>query len=212
MGPIATTVIECRNCAPGVGPAFYASTAAVVVAAVALIINAREHREFMRTTRARARLAFELTLANYETDADGVLVHEAGSIRPVMRLRIRNDGDRAALETLVNVTLASEGVTLLRWCGPTGQEIESPRAHPSSEPVQINGEAVPSSFLPGTVPRITRKGGNIVNFCFTLALPDDGSEICIPIRITAQADEIPDDVDEYVHDTVVRARRDVRRP
>jgi hypothetical protein len=206
--PLADTIIRCSNCGPGwLGTAL--TLAALAVAAGALWIASREHREFMRQARARARFDLDASIANYAEAMDGgVIVHPASSIRPIVRVRIGNYGEKAAATTLMNVVAPRE-LDTIRWCGPTGQELDSVRpAFVNTEPIgSPDGRRIPSQTLAEEHSRITRKGGFVSFFCFTLALPEDGSELHLPFRISAQADEIPDDVSEYSVSFEIRARR-----
>jgi hypothetical protein len=213
MLSIAQTVIECRNCGDGGGLAVWASFAAVAVASGALWISAREHKAYMRQLRARARFSIELRVDNYDHDATTGMEDEAGTIRPVFRLKIDNYGERASAATLINVLVPREYASTLRWSGPKGGELPTRTPFDSDELVTLpDGAQVATTTLSGVIPRITRSGGQIEFFCFTVRLPDTGDQIAIPIRVLAHADEIPDDVPEYSGSMVFRARRVQQNP
>lgn len=97
---MSDTVIECTNCGGGTDwLSLLVSFLAVVVAAIALGITAREHREFMRQLQASAHLAIEFSLTNYDiVPASGVLLHEASQINPIIRVTVRNTGNRTATD------------------------------------------------------------------------------------------------------------------
>jgi hypothetical protein len=205
----AQNVIECSNC--GAGAALWVAVAAVGVASCALWISAREHREFMRHVRARARFDFSFKVGNYESSTrERVIEASSSSIRPVVRLRIGNYGDAAASSVLLNVLLPIS-VEGLRWCGPNGEELASSKAGPPvAADYQLHdhvGAPVRAQHLVAEWFRVPRKGGAVFFFCFTLPLPRSGAEVRVPINAVAQADEIPDEVDEYEGSFEVRARR-----
>ena len=165
----------------------------------------------MRHVRARARFDFGFKIRNYESSTrERVIEVNSSSIRPVVRLRVGNYGDAAASSVLLNV-LVPVSVQGLRWCGPNGEELASSKAGP---PVSADddlhdhmGTPVPAQHLVAEWPRVARKGGAVFFFCFTLPLPRTGAEVRVPISAVAQADEIPDEVEEYEGSFEVRARR-----
>lgn len=207
---IAAEVIKCADCGAGTAP-FVIALLAVAISAGALFISAREHREFMRSQRTRARFNTRFSVVNYENDLPRHPIEQPVSkIRPIVRMRVENYGDRAASSVLINV-LVPERLQNFRWCGPHGEETNHPelgRPNPGAdECLELDDQDVAAQFLMVVVPRITRRGGFVQHFCFSLDLPDDGSLTKIPVCATVQADEMPDDVVEYRDDFEVSARR-----
>ena len=149
---MSVTVIECTNCGGGTDwLSLLVSFLAVVVAAIALGITAREHREFMRQLQASAHLAIEFSVTNYDIDpASGVLLHEASQINPIIRVTVRNTGNRTATDVVVNVE-APVFAENFRWCDPKGgppQWERVPAAMTQDEPLtDESGTELPTQVL-----------------------------------------------------------------
>ena len=92
--------VECSNCGD-LGPQFWVTVGALAVATVALAFNAVQFRQFLRGLRKRAR--FRVTLRVPAADEDGVYrVGPAQKAAVRVEIGIKNEGGRAAGETLVN--------------------------------------------------------------------------------------------------------------
>jgi hypothetical protein len=118
------TVVECPDCGGEFPWELLIALLAVLVAAGALWISAREHREFMRQTRARARFNVGMAVINIDNRLpDDPIVVDATEIRPVIRLSVENYGERAAAETLMNV-LAPRTLQGFGWCAPDGTRLQ----------------------------------------------------------------------------------------
>ena len=207
-GVLAQRTIECPDCG-GAGPEVWIALGALLVASAALWINARQHGEFMRRLRARARFDLKLAVANYATSERGSLLeHEASSIRPVVRVTITNYGEAAATETLVNVWLPRD-LEGARWCGPTGTELPNEKGPIPDDEATLDdgvGGKLESQVLATTLGRIPRGAQQtMLHFCFRLPL--DESERRLAFHASAGADEMPPDVRGYEADYRLRARR-----
>lgn len=143
--------VECSNCG-GIGPEFWLSLAALLLAGVAgwyakrsadstaealslardeVNMAKTEHAEFLRQLRARARFRLLPRPLYPEPDDDGVIRVDASTVRVLVEFGLKNVGDRAAGETVLNV-LAPRSVSNFRWSGPRGEETP-PDAKPAAD-------------------------------------------------------------------------------
>jgi hypothetical protein len=81
--------VECSNCGD-VGPAFFLTLGALLIAGIALYFNWVQHRELLRRLRARAE--FKVTLRTVDADENGVLWTDAGTQITHVEVGIKNDG------------------------------------------------------------------------------------------------------------------------
>jgi hypothetical protein len=65
-----------------------------------------------------------------------------------------------------------------------------------------DGSEVEASYLTKTVDRVGTKPGHVLNLMCFADVPQTGRRE-IPFRVKAQADEIPNDIDEYVIDRII---------
>jgi hypothetical protein len=135
---------------------------------------------------------------------DKAMIVDVAEVSPVVRLDVENYGERASTETLINV-LAPRGLEGFRWCHPDGGPMGQVPVPTDDDALDADGTAVPSGLLVNEVSRITRNGGFLFFFRFTLPVPDEGEQTC-RIHVTVQADEMPDDVKEYTGDRVFRVK------
>lgn len=181
--------VHCQNCGGGdtlsvVG--LIIAGAAFVVALFALYIAAREHREFMKQLRARAR--FDLTIGMNRFDGD---VHETEASTTVMVffVGLSNVGDKAASETVLNVhTPASFGQLL--WGTQTGESSSERRGIPTGDTLTMpDGEEVGAQMISRTFQRLSLRGRT--EFWFMV----DGVPVpCVlPIGVVVNSDDLPDD-------------------
>lgn len=70
-----------------------------------------------------------------------------------------------------------------------------------------DGTEYDAKFLSRTVPRVGTKPHHVVYFQFYVDTRQPGDSAEVPVRVKVQADEIPDDIEEYVVDHVVRVER-----
>lgn len=198
--------VVCTNCGSETGPAFWVTVAALGVAAIALFVAFREHRVFMRELGARAKFRLIPSVPGssepgytISTDADAV------QVRVVFGLK--NDGNKAATATILNALVGRENVVSLRWCGPNGEDLDSvPQSGETREDFDGDGDEIPAWWLPLDVPRVAKRPYYVKYFAFLVAVPTEG-EATVPVRLKAQADELPDDVDETVQTLKVRIVR-----
>jgi hypothetical protein len=217
--------VECSNCG-GIGPEFWLSLAALLFAGVAgwyakrsadatnqALTLARdevdmartEHNEFLRQLQARARLVVELSAKG--ANDDGVLRMGGTAGTVIVRVGLSNDGERAAGATVINV-LVPRRTESFAWCGPNGEPLPD---LPSPEPIPEtltgpDGREVEAAYIAAELPRVGLKA-HLVRFVkFYVTLPQDRSDVVVPIYARASADELPDDVDEVTHRLDVRIR------
>lgn len=201
--------VECSNCGD-VGPAFYITFGALLIAAIALYFNWVQHREFLRRLRARAE--FGLTIKTVDADEHGIRWTSADTQITRVEIGIKNKGKRAAGETVLNV-IVPRNLEYARWAGPGGQEVEgvnSATAKADELLTDETGAEQPAMYLSQGIPRISTKPHYLRFVTFPVELPPRDAPIqgrTIPIRVTIQADEIPDEVEEYSATHLVRVRR-----
>jgi hypothetical protein len=198
--------VSCTNCGGDTGPAFWVTVLALIVAAVALFIAFREHRAFMREVGARARFRLIPSVVGSSEPGYTMRTDETNvEVRVVFGLK--NDGNKAATATVLNALVGRESVVSLRWCGPNGEDLDSaPQADTTREDFEANGNEVPAWWLPLDVPRVAKRPYYMKYFTFLVAVPTAG-EVTVPVRLKAQADELPDDQDEAVKTLTVRVVR-----
>lgn len=87
----AALQVECANCGGGLGVEFWVpiglTVLALVIAGVALVMNLREHRVFLKRLNARAR--FKITRWTRNADGDDVMRHAIESANNI------KDGEHA---------------------------------------------------------------------------------------------------------------------
>jgi hypothetical protein len=170
-------------------------------------MNFFQFREYLRDLRARAK--FKVTLTTVGKDVrEGVRWTKAGKTAVRVSVGIKNEGDKAAGETLINALVPAH-LENVRWAGPGGQATEEPKATtPIDEKLTApDGTEYDAKFLSCTLPRVGTKPHHVVYFQFYAETRRPGDSAEMPVRVKVQADEIPDDIDEYVVDHVVRVER-----
>lgn len=199
--------VECSNCGD-LGPAFWVTIGALLIAAIALIMTAREHREFIRRLRARAR--FEVIVATVGADSDGVLRTDGTAVGAVrVSIGVKNVGDAAASETLVNVVFP-RGLEV-QWSGAQGEPV-GPRQYPADTPDEVlrapdGREYRETQYLSKTWERIGRRPHYVKFVTVPVGGVPDTGEAIAPLRVRVEADELPDDEPEYVIDHAVRVAK-----
>ena len=172
----------------------------------ALWIALREHHQFVNELRARA--CFKLTPTTLDADEDGVLRAEGTGGEVRVRIELENKGDKAAGETVLNVVFpAGEG---FRWCGPNGEAEENGERSDSTHEVLpgADGRELPARYLSRARRRIGLRNTYAFYVAVRLTFPDE-KELTLPLRIHAEADEIPEDVREYSIRHTIRVQRRV---
>ena len=96
----------CTNCGSDTGPAFWATVAAVIVAAIALVIAFREHRVFMRGMGARAKFRVIPSVAG-ASEPGYTIRTEADTVQVRVVFGLKNDGDKAATATVLNAVVGA---------------------------------------------------------------------------------------------------------
>jgi hypothetical protein len=201
--------VECTNCG-GVGPAFWLTLGALSIAAIALYFNFRQYREFARRLNARAR--FRVTLGVVDADDEGIRRTPSNTTTCWTRVSIgiKNVGDLAANQTVINVLLP-QYIEEARWCGAKGQERneknELVAAGKGDVVIDDKGNEIPAVYIALVIDRIGTKPDHVVYF----QMPIDCSfthEPVVPVRVKVQADEIPDEIEEYEESILVRVARE----
>jgi hypothetical protein len=200
--------VNCSNCG-GIGPEFWLALGAFIVSLGALWFSKvasdaanqdlamarQEHREFLTQLQARAR--FKLRIRVPRADDDGVYRVAAASANITAEIGLKNDGTRAATATLLNVMVPRS--VPVRWCGPNGEELPDVAgpAETGECLMDATGKEQPAHFLSFEIPRVGRRPHYVKFFRLSVsAVPPPGEELSIPIKVTADADELPDDEPE----------------
>ncbi len=108
----------------------------------------------MRDLRARAKFKVKLTTVGNDV-RDGVRWTKAGRTAVRVSVGIKNEGDKAAGETLINALVPAH-LENVRWAGPGGQATEEPKmTTPTEEKLTgSDGTEYDAKFLSRTVPRV----------------------------------------------------------
>jgi hypothetical protein len=201
--------IECVNCGGGGGGdlQFWITVGALVIAFLALLMNFAQFRQFMRGVRSRAEFKVTLRPAGLGIE-DGVRRTTAGKTAVRVAIGIKNVGKKAAGETLVNALVPGH-LEQVRWAGPNGQKIEGSSGTAPTDDEMLtapDGTEYHAKYLTRLLPRIGTKPHHLLHFQFYVEIKEPG-EVVIPVRVKVQADEIPDDVEDYVEELDVRVER-----
>jgi hypothetical protein len=129
---------------------------------------------------------------------------------------LKNEGDKAATTTILNALVAQEHVVSLRWCGPNGEEIDgSPPSGHTVENFEDNddghdeGKKIAAHWITLELTRVAKRPYYVRYFEFNVAVAS-ANEAVIPVRLKAEADELPDDVREATQTLLVRVVREDR--
>jgi hypothetical protein len=199
-------VIECVNCGGGGNDwQLWVTVGALIVAALALLMNFVQFREFIQRSKARARFVVKLRAPRAEPD--GVLRTPGTAYAARVEIGIKNDGEKGAGETLINAVMPRH-VDRVRWCGPNGEELDLSDMVSETDEVlhSSDGQEFEGQYLARKVDGIGRRPHHVVFFQFYVNVPDDGM-VLVPIRVRVQAEELPEDIEEYVVDYEVRVER-----
>ena len=190
------TTIECTNCGGGGDLQFWITVGALAIAFLALLMNYVQFREFLRRSKARARFKVAPGLLNDGVE-NAVIRSDATVVAIRFKVGIKNVGNLAAGETVVNV-LVPQALSEPRWCDPGGEEVEQrPTLAETSERLEgFDGTEYEARYLSKTLPRVGTKPSHVLYFIGDVQVPTEG-RVEIPVRVKVQADEIPDDVEEY---------------
>lgn len=184
----------------------------LAVGATGLYIGVHGYLERRRDRQARAR--FDVTVRTVDADVDGIRWTDRNTTTQHTRIGIgvKNVGEKAAGETLVNV-LVPRSLEFARWAGPNGEE--RPEGKLTAETSELLPDAhghlaVPAKFGSSTWERIGLRPHyeKFVQFPVDLPPRESGlSQTTVPVRVRVQADELPDDINEYTVDHIVRVVR-----
>ena len=175
------------------------SLVALLIAAWALRMGHTEHREFLARLRARADFVGTVKFPQAADTGDEVvtLVTEGNSGNIRIEVGLKNEGDRAAGFTVLNLVVPAWARHSVRWSGPLGEELgtRSPPAETDEQLTDPAGETTGAVYLALELPRVARRP-HYVKFAWLQFDVQPGGERWVPVRFTAQADELPDDIDE----------------
>jgi hypothetical protein len=219
--------VECSNCGGLESPELWVAAAALVVAlssawwawrsakaadkSVALaaeeVAMAKEqHKAFMRELRARARIRIDLSTYP-EPDEDGVIRNDGTMVGLRLGIGLKNEGDREAREVVLNVIVPAV-YRDFRWCGPNGEQVE--HAHPPvptpEQMVDAEGRSYPAHYLSRTIDVLSRRSPLQAWATFHVDVPRHGQspETSIPVRVTAESDDLSDDEPEASESLMIR--------
>lgn len=183
---------------------------ALLLSAIGAYIAVHNFLERRRDRRARAR--FEITIRTVDADENGIRWTDADTQITRIGIGIKNVGDLAAGQTLINVIVPRD-LDFARWAGPGGEEKPDGKLTadtPELLPDAHGEEAVLSKYLSTTLEQVARRPHyeKFVQFPVELPPRDSGlKQTTVPIRVRVQADELPDEIDEYVVDYTVHVVR-----
>lgn len=167
---------------------------------IALGISFSEHREFLATLRARANFVGTVKFPQADDDGEGpiatyITTGTGGQV--IIEVGLKNNGQRAATVTVFNLVVPAWAKSRLRWTGARGEELGEPsRVAPTDELlIDPTGATTESVYLALELPRVARRPHYVKFAALQFDVPVGGQR-WIPIRFTAQADELPDDVEE----------------
>jgi hypothetical protein len=151
-----------------------------------------EHAEFLRQLQARAKFQFTVR-PTPEPGDDGVIRVDATVACVTVEIGLRNVGERAAGETLVNA-IAPRDLREFRWSGPHGEvrPDDSDPAETREELTDDDGRVYPGQYLDKELPRVTRRPYYVTWVTLMVEVPAQGVR-SVPLRFTAEADELPDE-------------------
>ena len=194
--------VRCLNCGSGdtlATRSLIVAVVALVVAAVALYITLREHREFMKQLGARAR--FDLAVLLEQGFERGEVSVESGHPEITFRVTLDNVGEKAAGETILNVF--APATNELVWSTRSGMQLSSPDdAAATPEKLRLpDGTEVEARMIAKAIPRVARRAGHMTWFTVVVRQPAD-----LHVRVVAQCDDLPDDQENVTADRLLRVR------
>jgi hypothetical protein len=183
---------------------------AAVIAARSLVIQTIEHRRLRAELVKRAD--FEITVrpvgsAYTEIRPDSAaLATAAETVHLRFEIGLRNVGQRAATHTVLNV-LAAQRYSGLTWTLPNGGAVDSrPVLAHTSETLEEDGQE--SVCISDEIERVALRTPRLRHVAFTALVPREGT-LPVRLRVKAQSDDLPDDVEEHVKDYVVNITRGI---
>ncbi len=159
-----------------------------------------EQQQADRAARARFKLTVDLVHA-----VDGVVVTESPNLNIRLRIGIRNVGERAAGTTTVNL-LVPQSVRRVSWTGPNGEPAGHMPPDAADETIG-DGEPVPAMYLTRQLDSIALRSPVVMYATIHLEGLAAGAERRLPVRLKAQADELPEDIDEVSVDRLFVVKR-----
>jgi hypothetical protein len=199
----AVQQVRCTNCGGRDWLAIVIAGVALIVSLGALTISLREHRFFLKQLRARARLKLMLRVLDHP---DGVVVANAQNVAVRLEVGVTNyEGDKAASAATMNVVVP-RWVLDFRWSGPGGEQVLPPGIPAATEELLQGDLAQPGQWIGQELPRVSVKTAYVRHCNLTVRKPDDADEVICPVRAKVGSDDLPDDVDEVVEETIIRFR------
>lgn len=203
--------VKCLNCGgaetswPTILALLFAG-AAVLVAARSLWLQASEHKRLTAELAKRADFALTIRpMGNlYESvgSDSAELTTPASSVLLLLEIGITNTGDRAATHTALNV-LAPQRYRNLTWSLPNGAPIDR-LATAAATSEQLENEEC--WWISDEIERVALRTPRLRHATVDVEVPQEG-EVTVQVRVKAQSDDLPDDVEERVKDFTVRVSR-----
>lgn len=183
---------------------------ALLVAAAGLTFNGLQFKQWNKELKARAKFDLSVSVRG-EEGGQLELPPDTQVAECLVRVAVTNDGERAATTTLMNF-LAPAFVESIHWVTSSGVRLKgATEAAPAQEDEVLTepGQTTPyaAEYLDFEVDRIGRNSIFEVHVLMKVRIPSS-NEIRVPVRATASADEIPDDVPEYEKDLLVVIQRE----
>ncbi|HLI75481.1 MAG TPA: hypothetical protein VKV02_00950 [Acidobacteriaceae bacterium] len=125
-------------------------------------------------------------------DPLAVMMEPGCAFEQVLQIGIHNDGDGAAGLTNIDVLLPAT-IRQFAWCDGDGKPLDTPGTPiETDEKLSRESGETPAVWINKEIRRVSTRGGVVCHFKFLV----ERNERCLPIRIKAQCDELPDDKEE----------------
>jgi hypothetical protein len=176
-----------------------AANESLALARQEVAMGREEHDAFLRELRARARFAGTVKFPQAKDVAGSIVTFVTEGTGGVARIEVglKNTGERAASFTVLNLIAPAWAGPSLQWCGPRGEHLGEPsRSAPTDEELtDPTGGTTGAVYLSLELQRVARRPDYVRFARLNFDVPV-GGERWIPVRFTAQADELPDDIEE----------------
>jgi hypothetical protein len=184
---------------------------AALVAARSLIIQSSEHKRLVGELSKRADFALTIRpmgspYNRIGPDSADLSPSAATVLGLCFEIGLSNTGERAANHTVLNV-LVSQRFSNLQWCAANcGKLAGQLSAATTSEPVgPDDGEG--SLWITERVERVALRIPELRFATFRVEMPAKGQSMKVQMRVKAESDDLPDDVDARVKDYTVNITR-----
>jgi hypothetical protein len=179
--------------------ALVVAVASAVFAGVSVYWSHSEHVEFLKRLRARAVLHVTLVAVGNLAPGDdplAVMCAPGEEFEQVFQIGISNSADSAAGPTNIDV-LVPAITREFAWCDVAGRPLDPPSTPvETGEKLPREGGETPAVWINKELHRVSTRGGLVRHFKLLV----ERNERRLPIRVKAQCDELPDDVEEEIQD------------